>query len=419
MEHTKKDILKGAGVLLITAIMIISATAVMANTTTYPTSKNPNQCTSVAQEIKADPKTQTKTDIINEGFEGTTFPPAGWTRVQTNTGVCDAYPQYYAYWYRFTESSHSGSASAAVWWDYQHQDEWLITPSINLAGYTSAQVVFWTYGYIGSTYDDHYYVKVSTDGGSTWTILMDLSTMSPEGWNEWATSLTVNLANYLGQTIKIAFHALDPPSNDGLWYCWQIDDVVVSGESGGADLVPPVTSCSLAGTMEGDVYVTDVTATLTATDDNSGVDYTMFKVDGGVFAEYSDPIVVTGNGEHTVYYYSVDVAGNIEEEKSTTFTIQYPAVIEITIKGGIGVSASLKNNGTEDLTNVSWEISLEGGLILLGKTKTGTVDIPAGEAVTVKDFVFGIGKPTITVTADTVEANATATVILFFVLNVA
>jgi hypothetical protein len=95
--------------------------------------------------------------------------------------------------------------------------------------------------------------------------------------------------------------------------------------------------------------------------------------------------------------------------------------IEITILGGFGVSAKIKNNGATALTDVPWTIDLEGGLILVGKTKTGTIEnLPAGEEVTVKSIVLGFGKPTITVTAaaDTMK-NATATVLLFFVLGVA
>jgi hypothetical protein len=186
----------------------------------------------------------------------------------------------------------------------------------------------------------------------------------------------------------------------------------------GGDTVPPVTTCTLAGTMQGGVYITDVTATLTATDDNSGVNFTMYKIDSGAWTVYTAPFVVSGNGAHTIHFYSQDKAGNTETEKTSTFTIQYP--IQITIKGGLGITATIKNNGTTALTNLSWSITLDGKLIFVGKSKTGTVaTLAAGADTKVKDFVFGFGKTTITVDAGGVEATATGTVLLFFVVGVA
>jgi hypothetical protein len=148
------------------------------------------------------------------------------------------------------------------------------------------------------------------------------------------------------------------------------------------------------------------------------VNYTMYKVDDGPWTMYSVPFYVTGNGEHTIAFYSVDNAGNIETTKTSVFTIQYP--IMITIKGGLGVSAVIKNNGTTDVTNLSWNIQLGGGIILVGKTKGGTIEtLAAGEEQTVRDFVVGLGKLTITVTAGDTEVTGTGMVILFFVIGVA
>jgi hypothetical protein len=186
------------------------------------------------------------------------------------------------------------------------------------------------------------------------------------------------------------------------------------------DTTPPVTTATLAGDMSGGNYTSDVTVTLTAIDTESGVNYTMYKVDGGSWMTYSTPFVVSGNGDHIVAFYSVDNAGNIETEKSVSFTIQYPVVITITIKGGLGVSAAIKNTGTTDLTNIAWSITLDGSLIFIGKTKSGTIaSLAPGESVTVKDFVIGLGKTGIAVSAGTAEASASGTVILFFVIGVA
>jgi hypothetical protein len=89
------------------------------------------------------------------------------------------------------------------------------------------------------------------------------------------------------------------------------------------------------------------------------------------------------------------------------------------VTGGVGVSAEIKNVGDGDATDVDWSIALDGGLIILGKETTGTIaSLPAGDSITVKsDFVFGIGKPTITVMADDATVETSAFVLLFLVLG--
>ncbi len=187
---------------------------------------------------------------------------------------------------------------------------------------------------------------------------------------------------------------------------------LITGTSGGGDSTPPVTTCAITGTNP-------VTITLTATDDSSGVNHTFYKIDAGSYAEYTAPVDVTDAGNHTVYFYSVDVAGNTETEKSQTFTVEAPA-ITITIKGGLGVTATIKNTGAADLTNIDWTIDLDGKLIFVGKAKSGTIaSLAAGAEVNVKDFVIGFGKTGIAVTAGTATASASGTALLIFVIGVA
>ena len=93
------------------------------------------------------------------------------------------------------------------------------------------------------------------------------------------------------------------------------------------DITPPVTTCTLDGELVGGVYISNVTVTLTATDDMSGVNYTMYKLDDGNYDVYTGPFVVSGESSHTVYYYSVDLAGNVEAEKSKTFIIDLSDII--------------------------------------------------------------------------------------------
>ncbi|MBE3138006.1 MAG: hypothetical protein IMZ43_11540 [Thermoplasmata archaeon] len=189
-----------------------------------------------------------------------------------------------------------------------------------------------------------------------------------------------------------------------------VDDSQVTGGAG--DTTPPVTHCNFTGTNP-------VTVTLTATDDMSGVNYTYYKLDAAAWTEYIAPFQVSVPGDHTLMCYSVDKTGNEEVHHYCNFTVEAPA-ITITIKGGLGASATITNTGAIALTNVDWIINLDGGIILLGKTKTDTIaNLAPGESVTIKDFVIGFGKTTITVGVGTVEQNTTGTVILFFVIGVA
>ena len=187
----------------------------------------------------------------------------------------------------------------------------------------------------------------------------------------------------------------------------------------GEDITPPVTTCTLAGDIEGDVYVSDVTVTLTATDD-SGIDYTKYKLDEGAWTEYFSPFIVSTNGNHTVSYYSADTIGNIETEKTCSFTISKEVpTVTITIKGGLGVSAMITNTGAMNLSDLDWTMSLDGKLIFVGKIKSGTIDaLEPGESATVSNVVLGLGKTGIHLQVEAAEATASGLVILFFVLGV-
>ena len=63
--------------------------------------------------------------------------------------------------------------------------------------------------------------------------------------------------------------------------------------------------------------------TLAGTDNagGSGIDKTEYKVDGGAFATYSAPIVVSTAGTHTIEYRSTDKNGNVEATKTLSVKV--------------------------------------------------------------------------------------------------
>jgi len=62
----------------------------------------------------------------------------------------------------------------------------------------------------------------------------------------------------------------------------------------------------------------------------------MYKIDDGDWEEYEEPINFTANGEHIIYFYSIDNAGNVEEEKNFTIKIDkdMPSVSLVTPEQG-------------------------------------------------------------------------------------
>jgi hypothetical protein len=169
---------------------------------------------------------------ILESFENTNFPPQDWDQIITNTGPANTLGVFPTF-KRVGAIEIAGEANAVpthgsyqagLWWSYEHQDEWLITPTFNCP--PDAYMRFDSYVFLGSTNGDHYYVKVSLDSGNTWTSLWDASAETG-GQIAYNQPLVVDLAAYGGQQITLAFNAVDPPSNDGLWYTWFIDNIYI------------------------------------------------------------------------------------------------------------------------------------------------------------------------------------------------
>lgn len=78
--------------------------------------------------------------------------------------------------------------------------------------------------------------------------------------------------------------------------------------------------------LEGDVgqaewFVSTVSVALSSSDALSGIDSTRFRVDKGIWTDYSIGFDIEETGRHTLEYYSLDVAGNNEIIKSVQISI--------------------------------------------------------------------------------------------------
>jgi len=80
------------------------------------------------------------------------------------------------------------------------------------------------------------------------------------------------------------------------------------------DRTPPSTLASVPAPLESGWYPGDVEVTLTTGPDLSGIDKTYYSVDGGAPQLYAGPFQHTPKGIHTITFWSVDNAGNVEDK---------------------------------------------------------------------------------------------------------
>src|SRR4051794_11969751 len=86
--------------------------------------------------------------------------------------------------------------------------------------------------------------------------------------------------------------------------------------------VPPVTQCALDGPAgPNGVFLGDVHATLAATDADDTVAATRYRLDGSDWQPYSAPVLISGNGPHTLLFQSLDSRGLWEDVKSQSVMI--------------------------------------------------------------------------------------------------
>ncbi|MEV8231087.1 family 16 glycoside hydrolase [Streptomyces sp. NPDC079167] len=99
-----------------------------------------------------------------------------------------------------------------------------------------------------------------------------------------------------------------------------VDFTVVEPPS--QDKTPPETSVVVTGDKNSDgAFITSAEVTLSATDDDSGVDKAEYSLDGGPYLAYSSPVIVDRVGHHTFAHRATDKAGNTSEAKQSSFTV--------------------------------------------------------------------------------------------------
>jgi hypothetical protein len=100
-----------------------------------------------------------------------------------------------------------------------------------------------------------------------------------------------------------------------------VDDETALLFSSGED-APPVTMATVSGPVGSNGWFKGaVRVTLTAADGGGPIAATRYAIDGGADVLYSAPFAVSGDGIHSVSYFSIDGAGNSEMPKALSLKI--------------------------------------------------------------------------------------------------
>jgi hypothetical protein len=275
-----------------------------------------------------------------EGFEGTTFPPAGWIRNNPDNGIT---------WLRTTTGvAHSGTAKAFV--DHFNyiaagQVDDLRTPPYIIGQADSLWVSFWgAYrGYPGFPFDQ-FQVMVSSDCGQTFQIVYnvrnDMAFVGPEGAvptttagyypsnvDQWVRK-SIDLTSHITSgNIQVQFRAINQFGNN-----MHLDDINIDKE------VFPNNDAGIIAVNKPDARVcTSSQAPVVVIKNYGKVNLTSVKIN----------YQIDGTGPVT----TLDWTGNLARNQTATVTLATAALGAVG-NHSIKTYTSLPNNvADEDLTN--------------------------------------------------------------------
>ena len=187
-------------------------------------------------------------------------------------------------------------------------------------------------------------------------------------WTQWREySTTFNLAGRDG-TWYVEFLSFDYLGN---MEALQNETLIL-------DDTPPVTTISPA-----------VPFTLAATDSGCGLNVTMYRIDSGSWTVYTGNFALS-EGEHTIYYYSIDNLGNVEQERS--LVVRPPVEVEVNYKpivalifavillvAGVWSSKRRPWKGGKDSTAVVKALIFTSMPFVAAEAATGVISFLTGE----------------------------------------
>jgi len=174
------------------------------------------------------------------------------------------------------------------------------------------------------------------------------------------------------------------------------------------DTTAPVTTAEFAPPSDGGWHAGAVPVTLDATDAGSGVGTIEWSLDGGAWTPYTEPVDVTGDGEHELLYRATDRAGNAETLKSAILRIDStkPTVLVS------GLADGQLYGDSQDVRVTFQAVDPTSGI----QSLIGTLDgkpYQSGTLQVMYDLTLGLHE--LVVTATDLAGNETSANVRFFV----
>ncbi len=117
------------------------------------------------------------------------------------------------------------------------------------------------------------------------------------------------------------------------------------------DATAPRTTAAASGTLHPTGwYTTAATVKLSGHDASSGMRATYYRLDGGAKARYTGPVTIARSGDHTLSYWSVDQAGNVEPTRTLEVKVDVsPPVTKADLTGPVGEAGFYRDDVTVGL----------------------------------------------------------------------
>ena len=288
----------------------------------------------------------------------------------------------------FAAADEGGSSLSATYYTLDGVEHEYDGP-FTLSGDGSHAITWWSADGAGNVETAHTgYVNIwgtapETDANAVVTAAADdgWRTSSPQPVSLTATgghgAVTVHYVLGSGAQTNAAGEAMFDVAGDGshqLEY-WATDELgneeIHHRGRVNIDTLAPVTSDDYAG---GDVWQTGpVSFSLAADDATSGVAGTSWAVDGGAPQSGTD-VTVSGDGEHTVSYYSTDNAGNEERPRRVTVRIDAcaPQTADDAPAGWRNADTTVTLTAADALSGMIGGLATTTWELDAGATETGT-----------------------------------------------